>query len=291
MADEETTLDNAEPGLDPTSDSSEPVDAPAQDSSPDGSGQPPDDVEARRKRLEANFRGQKQQLERERAELARQRAELAAAARPAPPAPEPVDEVAEEREYQQALVDSNYAKMKDIRDRQRKRDLDRFRAEQQAAARTFTEQQQRQASVTAYLQSRRLPTDPKSGFFQTVQQRVEAARVDPAYYFTHDNPAALAAIITNEVMAEHATKRDRAGETARRAATDAAFTESSGAGNGAPPGQKPSGGEPIYLREDEKAYIANRARKDGITIQAAQKKYWEFMNPDEKRRRIAARSA
>jgi len=264
--------------------------APDSDSAADSSTEAPqptvEEMQERIKRLEANYSGTRKEWEREKSERERltqqndylmRQVQHPAAPQAAAPARGPSPEYRQVSEtFYQAVLDGDKDKMAGILEDIGSRPMAQMGQLLQASAQF----QFRQQSFNTYLDKRGIK--PGSELHREAQTRIEAAKSNPEYAWATDQNALQAAVV-GDLLIERAGNLGVAKEKARKDQVDAAFTE--GTGKGSLPGKSAGGGEKVHLTQEEMKMVRHMQRADGISEEAAKKKYWEHLPPNVRQAR------
>lgn len=295
MAEVQTQTSETEPGEILTS-TSEPESPVGQDTTAEG-GTPPDALESRLKRLEANIKGTHKELEKERArasqlEEEKRRLEMQnwqmqsmwqqqQQAAPAVAKTEYSDEELAQQEYQ-AIIDGNPGKLAEVRRKQREAAVTAADQRWQGNFQQMAAEAQR-AEALKRIMSRVGITDPTSQAYIKTQLKMRELSMDPDYAtVTRNDPALLATLASEQVKAELAAGTKNAKEQARDESVEGAYTEGS---RGSAPGKGVAPRAKMSFTEAEMKLIRYDVRR-GMKEEDAKKRYWNNLPADERDRRI-----
>lgn len=257
-------------------------------STPEG-GAPPDALDARVKRLEANIKGTKAEYEREKA--ARERAEgeaqqlrnwmmqqQTAQQQPAPAPAGPSYDDLEKARYD-ATIEGNVSRLTEIGRQQRE-----IIRREEAEARNRELQQlgqmaYQQQTLQRYMGELGPEAQPK------VEARARQIATDPKFVGVHGNdPRMIAIMATEQVRAESKAGVSSAKEQAREESSNGAFTEGS---RGAAPGKTVVPKAKMTFSAEEMKLIHYDMRRHGMTEEDAKKRFWNAMRPETRDARLA----
>ena len=293
----EATPDAPPEALEPTPEESGPDSASGGEQAPESPGPSIEELRAQAERYKANAAGRAKEAERLKQELEAERSRYMQAQQilsqyqmqppiQKPPEPSLADE---EREYQQALLESNYEKSADILRRRENRIEERARQSFQATLTQHSQNMNRLGALQSYMVKKGLG-DPSSPNFKEAQVRIQAAFQDPSYSFL-PNQEAIAAVVAAEIHAERAAGLSSAKERVQEEMANGTYTEGSSKGAGAPPGKKAETSR-IYLTTEEREKLVRwYVKRDGVSQAAAEKKVWEGLPPHIREARVAAKRA
>lgn len=258
-----------------------------------------EELRAQAERYRANAAGRQKEAERLQRELEAERQRSAQAQhllaqyQTQPPAkqqrkPE-VNLADEEREYQQALLESNYAKSAEILARRELRIAEKAREEVQSSLGQYSANMARLNALQAFMVKKGFG-DPKSEAFKEAQARIQAAFSDPEYSFLGSQEA-IAAVVASEISSERRSKLERVQDKVKDEVDNESYTEGASRSNGTPPGKKNESSK-IYLNQMEREKMVRwYMKRDNLSQSAAERKYWDGLPASVREARIAARKA
>ena len=256
-----------------------------------------EELRAQADRYKANAAGRAKEAERLKQELDYERQRYSQAqqilaqyqTQPQREAPKELNYADEEKEYQQALLESNYDRSAEILRRREARVAQMARQEIQSSLREQSQNMARLNSLQSFMVKKGLG-DPQSPAFKDAQSRIQEAFRDPAYSFLPTQEA-IAAVVAAEIHAERGTRLESAKERVKDEMANGSYTEGAAKGAGAPPGKKADSSR-IYLTTEEREKMVRwYVKRDGISQAAAEKKYWEGLPANVREARSAAKRA
>ena len=281
MADEPTATAAPEPAESPT-----PETAPGAgtgDESSTGAAQPSyEELKAYADRLKSSLSGSRSEWERERQERERIQSErdmlyrqMQSMQPPQAQVPQPAQRNPEYRrmaeEFYQSVIEGDKDKAATIFEDVVQRPITVMGQAMQQAAQIQTKQQ----GFVAYLAKRGI--SPGTETYNEAMKRMNGAQQNPDYSWA-SSPTELMSAVVGDLLVERAGSMGAAKESARKQSVDGAFTE--GTKNPAPPGKSSTAGpEKMYFTGDELRVIRHMQREDGLSEEAARKKYWDHMDP------------
>ena len=254
-----------------------------------------EELKQQNQRLRSNLKGRQQEAERYKSRATELEGLVGSYQRMAPPQPQyqpppppqgPSDEDLARAEHQ-AILDSKFDVLAEIRRTQRQRTLQEAQQGQVALLTQLGQVAQSNTLTSSYLN--RMGITPNSQQDRAFRSRLEEMRRDPEYLDMANTPNALARLAAAEVRADFAGKTVTVKEKERELSSGEAHTESARPSTASVPGRTVRS-EAMYFSEKEMKLLQYATRSSGKDLATMQKESWAKLAPAEREKRVRNKS-